>query len=205
MAKNKKKREKQSKTWEIEQKEMLKELWQNYDCLFKTNSAEFKRVDKRQAALEDIRQKLETELESSFTDSITPVKTRPTSGDTCPASQIVAINEEVNSGHVHHDINDVNENEENEDNAGISRVFDSLIETQNDPNKSAKSKVKIREKMENIVFKKSLTVLYSLGNKRKSSEENDADRIFGIRVQANRRPTRQIEDRRSKELVKLKI
>jgi hypothetical protein len=39
----------------------------NYECLYKTNSPEFNRVDKRQSAREDIRRKLETELESSFT------------------------------------------------------------------------------------------------------------------------------------------
>ena len=37
----------------------------NCECLYKTNSPEFKKVDKRQSAREDIRRRLETELESS--------------------------------------------------------------------------------------------------------------------------------------------
>ena len=37
----------------------------NCECLYKTNSPEFKKVDKRQSAREDIRRRLETKLESS--------------------------------------------------------------------------------------------------------------------------------------------
>ena len=51
--------------WTVEEEELLVELWPNYECLYKTNSPEFKTVDKRQSAREDIRRRLETELESS--------------------------------------------------------------------------------------------------------------------------------------------
>ena len=51
--------------WTVEEEELLVELWPNYECLYKTNSPEFKKVDKRQSAREDIRRRLETELESS--------------------------------------------------------------------------------------------------------------------------------------------
>ncbi|CAB4038862.1 Hypothetical predicted protein [Paramuricea clavata] len=62
--------------WTVEEEELLVELWPNYECLYKTNSPEFKRVDKRQSAREDIRRKLETELESSFTDADIKAKIR---------------------------------------------------------------------------------------------------------------------------------
>ena len=51
--------------WTVEKEELLVELWPNYECLYKTNSPEFKTVDKRQSAREDIRRRPETELESS--------------------------------------------------------------------------------------------------------------------------------------------
>ena len=53
--------------WTVEEEELLVESWPNYECLYKTNSSEFKRMDKRQSARDDIRRKLETELKSSFT------------------------------------------------------------------------------------------------------------------------------------------
>ena len=85
----------------------------------------------------------------------------------------------------------------------ISRPFNILTQLQNDPSKSAKSKANVREKMENIVLQKSLTVLDKLAtNKRKHSEELDADETFGMHVAHS---SRQIEDRRTKELLKLKI
>ena len=61
------KSKKEKVCWTVEEEELLVELWPNYECLYKTNSPKFKRVDKRQSAREDIRRKLETELESSFT------------------------------------------------------------------------------------------------------------------------------------------
>ena len=89
-----------------------------------------------------------------------------------------------------------------EDETSISRPFDILIQSQNDPGKSAKSKAKVRENMENTVLQKSLTVLLKLATKRKRAEELDADETFGIHVAYS---LRQIEDRLTKEMVKLKI
>ena len=54
-------------TWTVEEEEILIDLWPSYECLYKSNSPEFKRVDKRQSSREDIRRKLEAELESTFT------------------------------------------------------------------------------------------------------------------------------------------
>ena len=56
--------------------------------------------------------------------------------------------------------------------------------------------------MENTVLQKSLVVLDKLATKRKRTEELDADETFGMHVAYS---LRQIEDRRTKELVKLKI
>ena len=89
------------------------------------------------------------------------------------------------------------------DEFSISRPFNILTQSQNDPSKSAMSKANVREKKENIVLQKSLTVLDKLAtNKRKHSEELDADETFGMHVAHS---LRQIEDRCTKELLKLKI
>ena len=77
-------------------------------------------------------------------------------------------------------INDLSElNDEAE--TSISRLFDILTQSQNDPVKSAKYKAKVREKMENTVLQKSLTVLDKLATKRKCTEELHTDETFGIR------------------------
>ena len=55
-------------------------------------------------------------------------------------------------------INDLGELNDEEDEISISRPFDILTQSQNDPVKSAKSKAKVREKMENTVLQKSLVV-----------------------------------------------
>jgi hypothetical protein len=89
------------------------------------------------------------------------------------------------------------------DEFSISRPFNILTQSQNDPSKSAMSKANFREMKENIVLQKSLTVLDKLAtNKRKHSEELDADETFGMHVAHS---LRQIEDRCTKELLKLKI
>ena len=90
------------------------------------------------------------------------------------------------------------------DEFSISRPFNILTQSQNDPSNSAKSKANVREKKENIVLQKSSTVLEKLAitNKQKHSEELDADETFGMHVAHS---LRQIEDRCTKELLKLKI
>jgi hypothetical protein len=35
-------------TWTVEEEELLIDLWPSYECLYKSNRPEFKRVDKRQ-------------------------------------------------------------------------------------------------------------------------------------------------------------
>ena len=141
-------------------------------------------------------------------DSITPVKTKPTSGVPVVASEpassevTLAPGENINdNGNEDNILNDTNELNDEDDDISISRPFDILTQSQNDPCKSAKSKAKVRENMENAILQKSLTVLDKLGNKRKS-EELDADETFGRHVAHS---LRNIEDRRSKELLKLKI
>ena len=147
-------------------------------------------------------------------DSITPVKTKPTSG--VPEVNVTDFASELASSEVpvapsgcinNNDdneciINDLGELNDEEDETSISRPFDILTQSQNDPGKSAKSKAKVREKMENTVLQKSLVVLDKLATKRKRTEELDADETFGMHVAYS---LRQIEDRRTKELVKLKI
>ena len=54
--------------WTVEEEELLVELWPNYECLYKTNSPEFK-SGQTATAREDIRRRLETELESSSSSS----------------------------------------------------------------------------------------------------------------------------------------
>ena len=145
-------------------------------------------------------------------DSITPVKTKPTSGvpearGTVVASELASsevpfapsgcINNSDNECIIN-DLSELNDEEE----TSISRPFDILTQSQNDPGKSSKSKAKVREKMENTVLQKSLTVLDKLATKRKRTEELDADETFGMHVEYS---LRQIEDRRTKEMVKLKI
>jgi hypothetical protein len=79
------------------------------------------------------------------------------------------------------------------DEFSISRPFNILTQSQNDPSKSAMSKANVREKKENIVLQKSLTVLDKLAtNKRKHSGGLDADETFGMHVAHS---LRQIEDR----------
>ena len=123
-------------------------------------------------------------------DSITPVKTKPTSGVpevivTDFASEL-ASSEVAPSGCINNNddneciINDLGELNDEEDETSISRPFDILTQSQNDPGKSAKSKAKVREKMENTVLQKSLVVLDKLATKRKRTEELDADETFGI-------------------------
>ena len=51
--------------WTVEEEELLVELWPNYECLYKTNSPEFKRVDKRQPPVKilgDLKQSLKAHL-----------------------------------------------------------------------------------------------------------------------------------------------
>ena len=127
-------------------------------------------------------------------DSITPVKTKPTSGvpvvesETASSEVLLVPSEDINNEDILNDPNELNKDDD------ISRPFDILAQSQNDPCKSAKSKAKAREKMENIILQKSLTVLDKLGNKRKHTEELDGDETFGRHVAHS---LRQIEDRRS--------
>ena len=63
-----KKRSKVSKTWSYKEEEALIELWPTCECLYKTTSADYKRNDKRAAAVEAIKRALETQFaEETFT------------------------------------------------------------------------------------------------------------------------------------------
>ena len=61
---------------------------------------------------------------------------------------------------------------------------------------------KISKKMEDTVLEKSLEVLEDVSNKRKMKPAEDGDTIFGKHVCQS---LKDIKDKRSKELVKLKI
>jgi hypothetical protein len=58
------------KSWKVEEEEILINEWSKYECLYKTNSSEFKRVDKKQAAREAIRRILAEETGSSFNGNV---------------------------------------------------------------------------------------------------------------------------------------
>ena len=112
-------------------------------------------------------------------DSITTVKTRPTPGISASLGdpRLVQV--------------DVEEDEE-------SLVSQTTFGTP----KSAKSVAKVHRKMEDKVLEKSLSVLEDVTNKRKIPMEEDGDIIFGKHVCQS---LKDIKDKRSKELVKLKI
>lgn len=112
-------------------------------------------------------------------DSITPVKTRPTPGISGSLADPRLVQVAV---------------EEDEE----SLVSQTTFETP----KSAKSVAKIHKKMEDKVLEKSLSVLEDVTNKRKIPMEEDGDIIFGKHVCQS---LKDIKDKRSKELVKLKI
>ena len=109
-------------------------------------------------------------------DSNTPVKTRPTPG--ISGSLVDPRLVQV----------DVEEDEE-------SLVSQTTFETP----KSAKSVAKLHQ---DKVLQKSLSVLEDVTNKRKIPMEEDGDIIFGKHVCQS---LKDIKDKRSKELVKLKI
>ena len=60
----------EKRVWQVGEEEFLIELWQKYDCLYKTSCADFKKVDKREAAREDVRKRIETEMDSTFTGKV---------------------------------------------------------------------------------------------------------------------------------------
>lgn len=113
-------------------------------------------------------------------DSITPVKTRPTPG--IPGSSTLDL-----------DLTHSEFENDDEENAGFA-----TLETV----KPVKSATKRKQKMEDQVLEKSLAVLEDVSNKRKIKPEEDGDMIFGKHVCQS---LKDIKDKRSKELVKLKI
>ena len=113
-------------------------------------------------------------------DSITPVKTRPTPGIPGGSTLIdldLTYPEFLN---------------DDEENAGFATLTP----------KAVKSAAKNKKKMEDAVLEKSLEVLEDVSNKRKMKPEEDGDTIFGKHVCQS---LKDIKDKRSKELVKLKI
>lgn len=66
MAVAERKKEK-TRSWTYEEEVAVINLWSNYPCLYNTSCADYKRQDKRAAAMQEIR----TKLEEQFNDSLT--------------------------------------------------------------------------------------------------------------------------------------
>lgn len=112
-------------------------------------------------------------------DSITPVKTRPTPG--------------VSGSLVDPKLIQIDSEEDDE-----SPVSQPIFETK----KSSKSVAKVHKRVEDKVLEKTLSVLEDVTNKRKMPVEEDGDTVFGKHVCQS---LKDITDKRSKELVKLKV
>ena len=126
------------------------------------------------------------ELLHFLRDSITPFKTRPTPGIAVIQGEPELIKD-----------TEISTDSEGEENKGFlynPTAFETM--------KSAKSVAKIKESFENKLLQKSLSVLEDVSNKKKRPIEEDGDVIFGKHVCQS---LKDIKDKRSKELVKLKI
>ena len=66
MANTDKKRTK-TRSWNYEEEQALIQLWPMYPCLYNTTSSDYKRQDKRSAAMHEIRRKLEEQFDDPLT------------------------------------------------------------------------------------------------------------------------------------------
>ena len=69
-AQGKEKKKKDKKVWSQKEEELLISKWPEYPCLYKTNSAEFHRLDKKIAARNEIQMALKLELGAEFEGKI---------------------------------------------------------------------------------------------------------------------------------------
>ena len=61
------KKRRKNRSWSYNEETAVIELWQNFPCLFNTSCVDYKRHDKRAAALQALKAKLEEQLNDSFT------------------------------------------------------------------------------------------------------------------------------------------
>ena len=55
-----------NRSWSYNEEAAVIELWQNLPCLFNTSCVDYKRHDKRAAALQALKEKLEEQFNDSF-------------------------------------------------------------------------------------------------------------------------------------------
>ena len=72
MSVNKDKKRTKNRVWSYPEEEFLIQLWPKYTCLYQTSSKDYKRSDKKAAAMEEIRRSLEEQFtEEPFTGMLT--------------------------------------------------------------------------------------------------------------------------------------